>query len=233
MTANWTRFAAVMGLAVALFLIPAKVLAQAPPPLITNFPSWELASEFNDVTNPIGVWTYCSKTTLSSTTCPTMLNPFVSTWGSDVLGWTATGGFPVVVHNTHPYAITGPPAYPYMVTVPPHALAMHPGPNGQYAVVRFTAPFTGYYKISGQFYALDDNLSGTITDVHILKNNNAITQLFAGNVNYYGGARYSSFTSVSVGLIAGDTLDFQVGFGVNRNYVFGSTGLNAVIEKIK
>jgi hypothetical protein len=31
----------------------------------------------------------------------------------------------------------------------------------------------------------------------------------------------------------GDTLDFEVGYGGNKNYEYDSTGLAAIIEKVK
>jgi hypothetical protein len=31
----------------------------------------------------------------------------------------------------------------------------------------------------------------------------------------------------------GNTLDFQVGYGANKNYFYDSTGLVALIEKVK
>jgi len=52
-------------------------------------------------------------------------------------------------------------------------------------------------------------------------------------VNYYGGSQFVSFTGTTFKLNAGDTLDFEVGYGTNMAYDFDSTGLNAVIEKIR
>jgi hypothetical protein len=109
---------------------------------------------------------------------------------------------------------------------------MHPGLNGEYAVLRFTVPADGTYKVSGQFYALDDNATGTTTDVSILQNN-AKAGSFSGKVDYYGGAKSASFTSTIFSLKKGNTLDFQVGYGANKTYEYDSTGLMALIEKTK
>ena len=73
---------------------------------------------------------------------------------------------------------------------------------------------------------------GTTTDVWILKNNNP-SALFSGVVDYVAGPRFATFTSKTVKLKAGDFLDFQVGYGSNQNINFDSTGLNAVIEKLR
>ncbi len=98
-------------------------------------------------------------------------------------------------------------------------------------MVRFTAPAKGTYKVSGQFYAVDKNGNGTITDVYIVKNN--ISQMYSGNVNYYTNQKFASFTSTLVTLNAGEYMDFQVGYGTDLMYSFDSTGLNAVIEKVR
>jgi hypothetical protein len=224
-----TPWTAAIGLAIAMFLSPSGAFAT-----ISNFPSWELASEFNDcnnpdAANPSGVWSYGWKPiTFGSFTLFTdcvALPPF-----PDISGWTTSGGlnFLQVSHNVHSVTLVGSGS---QATLPPHALYLHPGSVGEYAVVRFTAPVKGVYKLSGQFYALDDNGSGTITDVWILQNN--ITTVYSSNVNYYGGAKFASFTSKMVQLQAGQTLDFEVGFGSDMNYGNDTTGLNAVIEKIK
>ena len=117
-------------------------------------------------------------------------------------------------------------------TFPPRALGMHPGPGGEYAVLRFTAPAYGTYKVSGQFYALDDNDTGTTTDVWILRNDEKAGS-FSGKVDYYGGTKSASFTSKDFQLKKGDTLDFEVGYGANKNYFYDSTGLMALIEKVR
>ncbi len=223
--------AAAIGLAIAMFLSPSGAFA-----LIINFPSWEVASEFNDASNPdglinpSGVWSYGEKPStfgfFSYLSVPFNFGTF-----PDTSGWTNANGYPDVFHNVHTIPITVSNGT-YSNNLPPRALILHPGLSGQYAVVRFTALFKGTYKLSGQFYALDDNGGGTTTDVWIVKNNGT-PALFSGTVNYPSNVKFASFTSKTVTLKTGDYLDFEVGFGSNGNNNFDSTGLNAVIEKIK
>ena len=52
-------------------------------------------------------------------------------------------------------------------------------------------------------------------------------------MDYYGGSKSASFTSTVFQLKKGNTLDFQVGYGANKNYEYDATGLVALIEKIK
>jgi hypothetical protein len=192
---------------------------------------WDAASEFNDsknpdAANPSGVWSYGWKKTLTGGFF------FAQTPYNDppnVSSWTSGSGFPLISHLSRSVPVSGGvnPA-----TFPPHVLSLHPGPDGEYVVLRFTAPADGTYKISGQFYALDDNNTGTTTDAWILQNDNK-TEAFSGKVDYYGGTKSASFTSTLFQLKRGDRLDFQVGYGANRNHFYDSTGLNALIEKIK
>jgi hypothetical protein len=219
------RIQAVLGYALLMF-----------PLTLTSFATitiscWDAASEFNDsenpdAANPSGVWSYGWKKTLTGKFVP------ATTRANDpphTSGWSSASGYPYIGHNTHAIPIT---VNMNPVVLPPLALALHPGPNNEYAVVRFTAPADGTYKVSGQFYALDDNAAGTATDVWVLPNESK-TGAFSGKVDYYGGAKSASFTSTVFQLKKGNTLDFQVGYGANKNYEYDSTGLIALIEKVK
>jgi hypothetical protein len=193
--------------------------------------SWDAASEFNDsanpdAANPSGVWSYGWKESLTG---KFYLAKTPYTDPPNVSGWASGSGFPLICHISRaiPVAVGVNPS-----TFPPHALALHPGPDGEYAVLRFTAPTDGAYKASGQFYAQDDNATGTTTDVWILQNNDK-NGAFSGKIYYYGGPKSASFTSQVFHLKKGNTLDFQVGYGANKNYFYDSTGLVALIEKIK
>ncbi len=107
-------------------------------------------------------------------------------------------------------------------TMPPNQLHMHPGPNGEYTVVRFTVPAGGTYTLAGQFGWLDN----ATTDVHILRNN---VSIFDGAIN--GSGSTAPFNQ-SVALNAGDRLDFIVGFGSNGTYFSDSTVLKGTISKL-
>ena len=195
--------------------------ASSVPSTAITFKSWEVASEFNDTSNPAGVWSYGGEATLNSA-----FNLLTNTYNSPpIVGWLATPTDPPAVdHNT-----TNVPQGPFgnvFVVYPPHAMSMHPGPNCEYAVTRFTAPKKGKYRVSGQFYAMNYN-AGTTTDVHVSVNQVAV---YGSQIDYNAGLTSASFTPLNLSLAAGDTVDFQVGCG-NGNYFSDTTGLNAVIEK--
>jgi hypothetical protein len=194
--------------------------------------SWDAASEFNDsenpdAANPSGVWSYGWKETLTGKFFLALTSYNDPPYR---FGWCNASGLPLICHATR--AVVALMNGPNRINVPPHTLQLHPGLNGEYAILRFTAPADGAYKVSGQFYALDDNATGTTTDVWILQNNSK-SGAFSGKVDYYGGARSASFTSLVFQLKKGNTLDFQVGYGANKNYFYDSTGLVALIEKVK
>lgn len=200
-----------------------------------TFKSWEVASEFSDSSNPsnagVGPFSYGAEAALDTTLFSAMLSPYSGFLNPPITGWTPASGvdYPHVVHNNT--NITQPKG---ATTYPPHALALHPGPACAYAVVRFTAPKKGKYKISGQFYASDNNLGvGTTTDVHISTSINPTVPVYNGVVNFGAGAISASFTTKTLSLPLNGTVDFQVGCGSNGTNANDTTGLNAVIETRK
>ena len=40
------------------------------------------------------------------------------------------------------------------LTFAPRGLLMHPGKNGECAVIRLTVPYIGWYRVAGRFYAV-------------------------------------------------------------------------------
>jgi len=215
------RALAVIGTAMAL-LAMAQASASATP----VFKSWEVASEFNDTTNPAGVWSYGYEDTMNVTPftiLSTAANPY-----TPVFGWMRTSDpndLPIIAHNASNVA-QGPFGGAYIV-YPPHALSLHPGKNCETAMLRFNVPKIGKYKLSGRFYAMDYNLGAT-TDVHISVNGVAVWDSF---IDYATQPNASFTTYTTAQLNPNDTIDFQVGCGSNGTYWSDTTGLNAVIEK--
>ena len=101
-------------------------------------------------------------------------------------------------------------------------MGAHPGSNGDYSILRWTAPNQGSYFLSTIFSGLE-NL--TTSDVHVLYNG---TSLFDENIDGFGLTAARNF-STNLSLATGDTLDFAVGFGSNRNYFNDTAGIQAVI----
>ena len=183
------------------------------------------ASDFAATANPNGVWSYGWSADLSS---PFMLdvvrgdtffgvNDF-HWWAGESATDAEPGHFPLVGHNSTGTELN----FGDSIIVPSGQLTMHPGPNGELAVVRFTALVAGSYAISATFLRLDVSV-GTTTDVHVLVNSRSI---FDGAVD--NSCVDTSMQTVEA-LLPGDTIDFSVGFGRNGTYLFDTTGINVKI----
>lgn len=191
--------------------------------------------------NPNGVWSYGWSTSLGSLFNPyTLFIPAAATpvqdpnaaglalWSSASLG-SSSGYLPAVFLNPPgPLAVTLHPAGVY--SVQPGQFGAHPGPSGQYSIARWTAPGPGSYSVRATFVGLHGYGGGavTTTDVHVLDDN---SDMAPGNINLNGSGNTFSSTS-TVNVVAGDTLDFAVGYGSDGNYYSDSTGLDAVVCRL-
>lgn len=200
--------------AAAAFAIVSTEAAAAPVPVT----SWELAGEFNPGSNPSGPWSYVTRT---GATCaalgPALTIPYVSSAPSVAGHGSPADPYLGVAHIGSQSAVTI-----NTLVFPPRGVAMHPGPSGQCAVVRFTAPKTGKYTIYGSFYALDGNGSGTNVTTHVFVSNSPYP---AGSVNATTKI-YQRFGH-TFNLASGNSIDWAI--GANGNYFFDTTGLHAVV----
>ncbi|MDY0165248.1 MAG: alpha-galactosidase [Thermoguttaceae bacterium] len=99
----------------------------------------------------------------------------------------------------------------------PGRLSFHPGPKGEYSVVRFTAAEAGEYAVQATFLAIDRD---TTTNVHVLRGGNSV---FDGWVNLHGKGNKTTYDG-KLALDKGEALDFIVGWG-NGSHTCDSTGL--------
>jgi outer membrane protein OmpA-like peptidoglycan-associated protein len=174
--------------------------------------------QFSVSANPSGPWSYGSTKTLGG--------DFTRMAGTDKCGslecWIASigaGGAPWMRINR----AGAVPNCSAAGLTPKTVLHMHPGPNGEFSVVRWTAPADHLVSITGSFVGLDNP---TTTDVHVLAKNVAV---FDGDINRRG--KTVPF-QISREVKAGDTIDFLVGYGSNKNYSTDSTGLSATISTV-
>ena len=220
--------------AVALaFSVPALAWA-ASPPAQPHVGSWEIAGQFNATANPFEVWSYGYKDAADCT------GPFVAfantvsrSWSGQALqGWRRgpngddTASLPEVMQTT-PSTMISP------LALSPKGLTMHPGQEGQCAVVRFTVPEKGKYRLTGRFWAQNNSAGGTNTDTMIVRTphgSSGFVVLDTGNVIRPGTPSNNSFHISMVQLNTGDTLDFMV--GAHGSFISDSTGLHGYIERI-
>lgn len=108
----------------------------------------------------------------------------------------------------------------------PGKLVLHPGPNGEYSVLRWTAPVKGDFNVIVRFTGVSgyNGAQVTTTDVAVFKNG---TRLYLGYINLNGNGNTSIFTT-GFSINAGDTLDFIVGNG-NGSYYYDSTEVDVSI----
>jgi hypothetical protein len=176
------------------------------------------AAEFSASQNPNGVWSYGASDTLAG---PITLHQRVEDNDGAKI-WVPSGGGGVIGYNpTDRDAHTAS-----TVTLRPGDLALHPGPDGQFAHVVFRAPAAGTYAVSGSFGGVD--ILGTTTDVHVRVNG---SDAFTGDVNGPRGT-VVPFSIAARPLKAGDTVDFAVGFGADRSYGCDTTLLDALVTRV-
>lgn len=131
---------------------------------------YNAANDFSTSSNPNSPWTFGSSTTLGGTFVPYVspgtIGPF-DAWGN------APGTNPSVFHNSSAGTVTF-----LSITLFGNELALHPGEFGEYSIVRFTAPVSDVYTLTGSFGGRDT----TTTDIHILLNNVVGS---SGSINFY------------------------------------------------
>ena len=186
-------------------------------PVAHGATTFDAAADFSPTANPNGVWSYGWSVNRGA---PFNLATNKFTLGG-LDGWDSGSNLatPGVLHN----GTAGPVTLFGTLTVPVGGLLMHPGPNGENALVRWTAPASGTYQISGAFIGIDFAYP-TTTDFAILHSS---TQLFTGDISSYNVPVPFSFTESVAG---GETIDFTVGFGVDGTYWGDSTALDVTIS---
>ena len=95
----------------------------------------------------------------------------------------------------------------------PGQVALHPGADGQYSVVRWTAPAAGEYALAAVFTGMA-NQGAVTTDVHVLHQGKSV---FDGFLNLHGQANQATFAK-TLTLEKGDAVDAVVGPGDGDPY---------------
>ncbi len=177
---------------------------------------YDAAAQFSGTDNPNGVWSYGCTQSLGAAfqlTQPNTPQPGLYQWGLNPcpvqLGYNSTNAS--ITRGT--------------VLIPSHTMVFGPGQQDQNAVLRFTAPASGNYKVQAVFWG-DDFVGPTTTDVHVLHNG---VGLYTGEVTGFGRPSSDQSFTTTISVAAGDTIDFAVGYGTDGNYFYDNTGFSAVI----
>lgn len=170
--------------------------------------------DFSSGANPNGFWSYGYSNALGGPFTPLTVPISMAT---GLAGFSQGGARPSIQGNS-----TDSPITYSNTTVPPQGLELHPGPDGEYAIVRWTAPLAGVYAANGFFGSLSS--TGATTDVHVrVRNDMRFDSTVSGNNTGFG---------LSFAMNAGDTLDFLVGWGSNATNLNDSTQLSLDIANI-
>ncbi len=184
-----------------------------------SYPTYDAVRDFTTDKNPNSPWTYGFTQTRGSTFQQSTLTGV----NSSLDYWSATTSGPHITHNLTGNTIPGG------ITYPPDALNLDPSFDGRNSVLRFTAPVTDTYHLTGRFQGIDLT-RGSTTDVAILQNSNSI---LTGNINGFFTDLATTPGAIvpydlQVTLQQGETLDFSVGQGTGGS-LFDSTGVSAII----
>jgi hypothetical protein len=183
---------------------------------------------FSTTNNPNGVWTYGQRPLGYGTFSIYATKGSASSvnwWAGSGTSWVA--GLPGVFYNGTGADI---PYWSVTVYMPSNMLDLHPGPAGQYSIVRFTAPAAGTYVVSAVFKALarDGGTApgySTTTDCHIYKNG---VELYGANFNKTLLSTQST-GSLTTTLAVNDIVEVAVGRGSNGTYYSDSTGVDFTV----
>jgi len=108
-----------------------------------------------------------------------------------------------------------------IATLEANQVSLHPGFGGFFCVIRWRAPKAGSYTLTGDFKGLDEK--PTTSDVYIYKNGEKLWWDFVND--YQRPHQFSTKVSVK----KGDSIDFIVGYGQDKQIYNDTTGLAARI----
>lgn len=196
---------------VALFSLMLTGISLVPcdSALAANIIQYDVVSDWREGENPNGPWSYGWKSDLWQS-----LNMYDRYENVTVPAWLSSSirniyNIPSAWKNTNSNSLWG---------VSQGEVALHPGPEGEISVCRWTAPQKGTISVQGYFGAGDTNQMS----YYIFKNDS--TSVFEMK-NTYGDGNFSFNEEVS----AGDTIDFMVGLGSN-GYYCGNIPIHAIIK---
>jgi hypothetical protein len=155
--------------------------------------SWNAADDFSATNNPNGPWSsgWRASDRLLSTDFNLFTQVFPQSYGS---GWrdpaNSASGAPNCVKNTSSVTAYG---------VAPGQVALHPGPSGEYALLRWIAPRSGTFQVNAQFLVGNDGE----TDASVVLN--GVSQWYALTTST------NPTFSQSLSMNQSDFLDFAVG----------------------
>ncbi len=175
--------------------------------------TWDSINDFSATQNPSNGWSYGWTPSLGGA-----FNPFPQpgqTCGADF--WVDPSISAISLgRNATPGTVSC-----FSWSFPTSYMLAHPGPNGQYTVLRWTPPGPGSYGVSVAITGLDYSFP-TTTDVHIRWDGADVSVV---NVN-----SFLNVTTYQATLLASASTIFEIAIGDGGNgYVGDATGVRATI----
>ncbi len=189
---------------------------------------YDVSADFSTAANPSlsGMWSYGWKDKLDGPLQLYTRHFDTLYWGARVAGWSINGEGPENGDRCCPFVARNEASRPivaHTAVIPIAQFWFHPGPHGEYSVVRWNSPGPGRYRLTVRF----DGFGVATSDVHIIKNNIVLGEEELGE----NGSSHDFFFE-SLELVSRDHLDFVVGYGANHNYYADITGLTVTIRDV-
>lgn len=189
----------------------AILLTALPPQEAKANTVFNLSDDFSTISNPNGPWQYGWVSTIggSLTVFDEVLYP---PYGGD--RWNDS-----TISNTYwiPQVWKNNSTDTLFNWVEPGDVSLHPGPSGELATVRFTAPVDGTYSLSGYF----NSYNRAYMSKYIYKSGATTGLLLSENSSWY-----NDFSILGLAMQAGNFLDFVVGPTVWNSIAGGDTILS-------
>lgn len=204
-----------------LRLVGLSIMVLSLTPLLASAqaPTYDAVRDWSIQSNPNGVWSYGYLTAWGAPFTLYTVEDQNNCWPG-TSRWTITEcTAPTVSHNDTSKTICGE-----TWCFPPSDLGVHPGPNGELSIVRWTAPSSGKYSMRVRFQGIDWYFP-TTTYVYVKLNTN--TFLLKAPITSY--EQPLTFNPPAIELRAGATLDFVVDWGKDKSYIGDSTGVEVKI----
>ena len=192
----------------------------------TQANAYDLATDYSATLNPTGVWSYGAQATPGGPfqlfnihrASPSENGVLVDNWQFGLFE-------PTIWHNGTANTATsdgGQGIYP------PGTVALFSAANGTpygFGMARFTAPQAGSYQLSTTVHSYLNGPSSGDYDFHVLDNGvQSFGQFLPGNT----GTSYSA----TLNLLAGETIDFAIGRGLDGNGNYSGAVIQASLTPV-
>ena len=181
--------------------------------------SWDLAGDFTTRINPSGVWSFGYRNNALATIQPLSASKSnCSDIGLTCWVMSATApDIPLIGANLNDSTLVK-----RTIVVAPNEVVLHPGQNGEQAVVTWKSPAAGTYRIKGAFQVVDNAPSGVNVAI-----DEGLASIYSVSL---GGANRSGTFDFNRQFMKDEAIYFSV--DAAGNYGNDSTALSVTVTKV-